>query len=364
MIKLSPSQLKVVEEFPGFLSNDDTEMTISGFAGSGKSFLVKYLADTCKKQEKVLRMIDRNQPVRKIHFTATTNKAAAVLQEMLGSKRYVQTIHKLLGLVVYNDRRTGKQKLVLKERTTNLSRSIVFIDEASMINYELLTIIRKLQKRFLDCKIVFIGDAYQLPPVLENVCPVFDPNATNVFFLKEIQRQLANNPIIQLSAKYRDVLDDHKLGWPTIPHDGKHIFYYPEQKPFCDQISSVYTQFHDPNDYKILAWSNDRVRSYNRWIRQLQGMTKPFQVGEVMVSNKPLCIGGALVDSTDSLMKYSSSQETGEKPPHWLVRGQPLPNRPRTGVTILKSPRTGLTYVPYILPQYTKPRAVPTGKCS
>ena len=308
MIKLSPSQLLVVEEFPEFLSNDDPEMTISGFAGSGKSFLVEYLAEAVDKQQKLLKVIDPTMHKLNIFFTATTNKAAAVLAEMLQDSN-VSTIHKLMGLVVQNDYKTGKQILVEKSRITNLNNSILFIDESSMINLELLEMIHKAQQKFANCKIVFIGDAYQLPPVLETVCPVFNKNAQNVFFLNEIQRQVADNPIIQLSAQYRAVLDDHTKNWPEIPEDGKHIFHYTKKHDFFDKIKAAYIQEHRINQYKIVAWSNNRVRSYNRWIRKLQGMTAPFQIGETMVSNKPLFHKGLIMAPTDTLHKIVGLKE-------------------------------------------------------
>lgn len=301
MITLSPSQQHVVEEFPEFLCNEEKEMTISGFAGSGKSFLVKYLADVPEKQQKLIRIVDDSIPMRRVHFTATTNKAAAVLRSMLGD-RPVQTIHKLLGLVVYPDFKTGKQVLKHKDRqTTNLDHSIIFIDEASMINEELLAAIRKAQSRYRDCKVIFIGDSYQLPPVKENVCPVFDPNASNVFFLKEIQRQVADSPIIQLSAEYRNVLDNPTVDWPTIPHDGQNIFHYKQKEPFFDAIEAAYTQNHAVDAYKVVAWSNRRVNAYNSWIRKLHGMTDPFHIGEIMITNKPLIASdGKIVASTDT----------------------------------------------------------------
>lgn len=304
MIELSPSQQRVVDYFPEFLSNEDPEMTISGFAGSGKSFLVDYLATAAEKQQQLLRVVDPDAVNRRLYFTATTNKAAVVLGSMLRNMP-VTTIHKLLGLTVQNDFATGRQRLVEKDRVANLTNSLVFIDEASMINLELLEKIRYAQKRFRNCKVVFIGDAYQLPPVMENVCPVFNPKAKNVFFLTEIQRQVANNPIIQLSADYRAVLDDHTLGWPKIPADNKHIFHYREKQDFLDTIKAAYTKPHKENEFKIVAWSNNRVILYNKWIRKLQGMTAPFHIGETMITNKPIFYDGALMAGTDTLHMIS-----------------------------------------------------------
>lgn len=299
MITLSPSQQDVVDSFPLFLMNDEKEMIISGFAGSGKSFLVKYLADMGEKQQKLVKILDPNIPRRKLFFTATTNKAAAVLKDMI--HRPVCTIHSLLGLKVVNNYKTGKQQLSQKTKVADLRHSIVFIDESSMINEELLMMIRKAVSRFIDCKVVFIGDEYQLPPVMEDICPVFK-SKNNVFFLKEIQRQVADSPIIQLSAQYRAVLDDHTKNWPEIPHDGQNIIHHTNKVPFFAEIKKCYLQTHAADDYKVIAWSNNRVRLYNEWIRKLQGATLPFHVGETMISNKPLIDGDdAVLAPTDSM---------------------------------------------------------------
>lgn len=306
MIKLSPSQLRVVEEFPDFLSDtSNNEMTISGFAGSGKTFLVKYLAEKAEKQQALLNMVDSDLPRRTFYFTATTNKAAAVLEETVGKDKNVRTIHKLLGLVVQNDYTTGKQILVRKDRVASLRNSVIFIDEASMIHFDLLDAIRKSQDAAYDCKLVFIGDKYQLPPVKEDVCPVFDPNAANVFFLDEIQRQAADSPIIQLSAEYRGNLDNHERDWPEIPHDGKAIFHYLDRKAFFSETKAAFLRPHKPTDCKILAWSNKRVHGYNKWIRKHQGYTEPFVIGEDLVTNKPLVHDGLIMASTDTVHRVT-----------------------------------------------------------
>jgi ABC-type molybdenum transport system ATPase subunit/photorepair protein PhrA len=49
-ITLSPSQQNVVDSFPGFLLSKDKEFTISGYAGSGKTFLVQYLTKMAPAQ--------------------------------------------------------------------------------------------------------------------------------------------------------------------------------------------------------------------------------------------------------------------------------------------------------------------------
>jgi len=307
MIKLSPSQLEVVEAFPAFLMDDTQEMTISGFAGSGKTFLVKYLIEEAAiKHQKMLRLIDADIPQRKILLSATTNKAATVLEQTINKE--VKTIHSLLGLKVQNNYRTGATTLTYGGNETRLTNSILFIDEASMISHQLLQILRERLKEYPTCKVVFIGDSYQLPPVKEDVCPIFN-KSDNTFFLREIQRQVAGNPIIQLSAQYRDCLDNHEKEWPTIPHDGKHIVYYEDKMDYFAAIKKAYTAPHAATDYKVVAWANSRVNEYNTWIRNLQGYFKPYEAGETVVSNKPLFHGSNLIASTDTLHEIHDVQD-------------------------------------------------------
>jgi len=211
---------------------------------------------------------------------------------------------------VKNDYHTGKQVLVPKgmNKKTNLNNSIIFIDEASMVNLELLKIIRETAEQFTDCKIIFIGDSYQLPPVLEDTCPVFKPG-NKTYFLKEIQRQAAGSPIIQLSGKYREMLDDHTLEWPAIPTHDPRIIVYADQKDFIAEIANQFTQPHGQDDLKIVAWSNKRVWEYNNFVRKKQGKTRDFEIDEKVVTNKPLMLDeNNIMAQTDSILTISSVQ--------------------------------------------------------
>lgn len=297
MTTLSPSQQRVIDHFPDFLLNDEPEMTISGFAGSGKSFLVEYLADMGEKQQKLVKLIDPRIKMRKMKFTATTNKAAEVLRGFL--HREANTIHKTLGLKVVSDYKTGKVNLVEKSSGELTSHTLLFIDEASMINRELLHYIRHRAKSIQDVKVIYIGDSYQLPPVKEDKCPVFN-NGPNTFDLVEIQRQVADSPIIQLSAEYRHCLDDPTKDWPDPRNYGDGVTYYENKEDFFKVIEQRFTGRPAFNQYKILGWANNRIRDYNNWIRKMQGRVAQFEVGETLVANKPLFEGRNLVASTDS----------------------------------------------------------------
>lgn len=319
MTTFSPSQQAVLDNFPEFLMDESKELTISGFAGSGKSFLVEYLAKVAvEKQQQMTKLIAPEVPIRHMHFSATTNKAAAVLETMLN--REVNTIHSLLGLTVQNNYKTGKVTLIKKTPGKNLRNSIIYIDEASMINADLLQIIREHTHKVHGCKVIFIGDSYQLPPVMEDMCPVFD-EGDNTFFLTEIQRQVEGSPIIQLSAQYRDILDDHELDWPIIENVDDTIMHYDDKNAFFEAIKNAYSKPHEPDDYKVVAWANTRVRDYNTWIRGFKGHNGPYEANETVVTNKPLFERkNRVAASTDSMHIIASVHEhTIENIPGHLI---------------------------------------------
>jgi hypothetical protein len=294
------------------MDKDETEMTISGFAGSGKTFLMSYLYKISEKIHDFARIMEEDLPKRKIFFTATTNKAAHVLEQTLNkalpdSEIEVTTIHRLLSLQVKNNNKTGQQELTINRNSysKDIANSIIFIDEASMINRELLHYIRKQVKDRPNVKVVFVGDEYQLPPVREDICPVFK-RAPYIVSLKEIQRQVADHPIIQLSEKYRNCLDDHTLSWPEIqPADSRIICYQNKHDFFHAIVQDFQSHTHNLYHAKILAWSNKRVREYNNWMRRMFGYPEEYTTGEHIVTNRPLIKLGSerILAPTDSIHK-------------------------------------------------------------
>jgi hypothetical protein len=300
-VQLSPSQELAQDDFRDFLWDEqETEFILTGFAGSGKSFLVDHLVKLTQEEDRLERLIDKSLPVREYIFTATTNKAANVLKGMLGMK--TMTIHRLLGLTIQADYKTGKEKLIQKNATRSLSNCLVFLDEGSMVTHDLLGLIREAVKQAKNCKIIFIGDSYQLPPVKHDYCPLFRQNIRTAC-LTEIQRQAAGSPIIQLSTKYREMQDDHTLLWPEIENNAG-VTHYTDSDLWFEAIKKGFLEPHASNDLRVLAWTNKRTIAYNKWIRGFSGYTEEYCVDEMVITNKPLIDqGGGIMASTDSVHK-------------------------------------------------------------
>lgn len=158
--------------------NDREKYTvISGYAGSGKSTLVRFIIEAINIDE------------IKVCYVAYTGKAAEVLRKK-GNKN-VCTLHKLL--YDHFPKPTGG---FFRKPKSSIDYDIVIVDEVSMAPKTLMDLLFTHK-----CYVICLGDPFQLPPV--------DKNEDNHLldhphiFLDEIMRQAEDSEIIQLSMKIR-----------------------------------------------------------------------------------------------------------------------------------------------------------------
>jgi len=314
-IVFSPSQENAANAFRKFILEPGTGyFVLSGYAGTGKSFLVKELVRIVGVEYRLLRMIKPNLRKPEFLFTATTNKAAAVLEELAGGQLgEAMTIHSCLALTLRTDFSSGQKYLVPgKRRPQRLDNKILVIDEASMINKQLLGYIGKYTKNAANCKVVFVGDPYQLPPVNEDVCPIFSNNTMQLHMLTDIQRQAADSPIISYAHKFREVLDNPKQNWPKVP-ECEDIIQYNEPLPFINKCLSTFKQAHEEgiaHMVKYLAWTNRDVIAAGRKIREHLGYKGSFAIGETLKSNSPILGTDVTNESLWKIADYTDLEKT------------------------------------------------------
>ncbi len=193
---LTSHQKKAFKSFEQWLEASPTSVPyiLSGFAGSGKTYL----------SMRLLKLVDD----RKLCWTvaAPTHKAVGVLREIMDLTKlkptwYPSTIHRLLRLKLKR-----KGSIEICERTEQTSSSLeqlglVLIDEASMIDSILLEIIFQCSYQSAT-RVVYIGDPAQLPPVGEEVSPVFSIKNAIISELKDVVRH--QGPVLNLSTCIRD----------------------------------------------------------------------------------------------------------------------------------------------------------------
>lgn len=199
----SAGQASTIESFREFMRAPlDTWQVFSlcGFAGSGKTTLVKYLVDTLRDQ------YDDEDGIA-VRVVAPTGKAALVLR----TKGFAgaTTVHALLYApsVVgkYDDggRYVG-QELVFELKVPDMEHGtrLIVVDEASMVTNEMARDLRALR-----IKILAIGDPYQLPPVTRGRDADFGPSLLNQdrpdAMLTEVMRQAYDSPVLYLATVIR-----------------------------------------------------------------------------------------------------------------------------------------------------------------
>ena len=152
---------------------------ISGYAGTGKSTLVKYIIEEMGYEES------------EVAFATPTGKAAQVLMSM-GNKN-VSTIHRLL-----YDWFPQKDGTFYRKRKDFLPYEIIICDEVSMIPADMIEELL----RHDECHVIFCGDPGQLEPIH----PEQDNHLLDEpdVFLSEIVRQAYDSDIIKLSLDIRN----------------------------------------------------------------------------------------------------------------------------------------------------------------
>jgi energy-coupling factor transporter ATP-binding protein EcfA2 len=298
---LTEDQQLALDAFNLFLLDpNETVFVLEGFSGCGKSTLVRTLLDRLPTIQKTMRLINPGHKDYTSELTATTNKAAENLANISGFE--VSTIHSKLGLRVENDFRNNTSKLIARPNFTSLTRVILFIDEASYIDKDLLSL---MFTRIKDSKVVFIGDPAQLTPVKSTNTPVFDAGFPGAA-LTTVVRQAEGNPIVDLSTKFRITV---KTGEPFkfVP-DGHHVQRlnrYEFNLAIEKEFSRTDWRYADS---KILAWTNKCVIAFNQYVQGLAKGDPHFQEGDYAVCNEFLTMGRSTI-KTDQLVQITKIEE-------------------------------------------------------
>lgn len=273
---LTKGQQAAADAFFAFLMSTAPYFNISGTAGTGKTFLMSYLCKTVMKNYlDACTLLNLKPEYDTIHFTALTNKAAEVLEKSLGLP--VQTIHSFMNLTVRDDYKTGRSFITKTNRWSEKHKIILFIDECSMIDTGLLKLIKAT---FINCKIVYVGDHAQMAPVGEQISEIYaDIAPENFAVLTEPVRNAGTPALVDLCAQLRETVETGVFR-PILAVPGV-IEYLPHQL-MEDTLRAAFADL-DPA-CRALCYTNDRVHSYNTFIRtDVRNQTAEPVVGETLV---------------------------------------------------------------------------------
>ncbi|QWY83507.1 ATP-dependent DNA helicase protein [Rhizobium phage RHph_X2_28B] len=281
MADLNQGQKAAAEAFFQFLFTPGKGFIISGKAGVGKTFLMSHIIDKVIPQyHETCKLMGITPEFEGVTMNATTNKAAEVLSVATG--RPTGTIHSFLALKVTEDFNTGKSYLTKTRDWRVHERQIIFIDECSMIDSELYSI---LQEGTHQCKIVYVGDHNQLAPVMEKISPVYKQDYP-FYELLEPMRNNGQPALMDICAQLRNSVETGEFNpIQIVPGVIEHL----DNHEMEQQIDLMFN--HQTLDTRILAYTNKRVLQYNDHIRSLRKLPDEFIEGEYLVNNSAVKVG-------------------------------------------------------------------------
>lgn len=297
MATLNEDQRAAFSDVLAFINDPNRKFhRVSGGAGTGKSFFISKVADD------ILKHKSADVDLWDVAITATTNKAAAVLSDAMPHRRTsIGTIYSFMNLRVHSDFNNGTQKIVPTRNWVVHDKTLIIVDEASMVNKSLMEYIEKGTSG--SCKILFVGDKNQLAPVKENLSPVYARPFSESLLLKPV-RNSGQPALMELCEQAKDTVltgNFHKI--KEVPG----VIDFIDGNQMKGLLEREYIQ-EDPSK-RVLCYTNARVIQYNEYIRQIRGFTEPYNVGEIMTNNS----SAELVDKTrlytDQMVEIKAKSE-------------------------------------------------------
>jgi len=262
-------QNKMLESFSSFVMDTEqaTLFLLKGYAGTGKTTVISTIVNHLWQAKK------------KAVLMAPTGRAAKVLANY--AEKEAHTIHK----IIYNPKRSSGGNVSFELKKNVHSHTIFFVDEASMIsdksedtnvfkNTSVLSDLITYVYSGSHCKLVFIGDTAQLPPVKSLVSPALDFDKLTLEYAKEVieiellevMRQQKNSGILDNATRLREKISD------LYSHDFLFNLRHPDIIRLVDgyDIQDAINQSYSKDsieDTAIIVWSNKRANQYNNQIR-------------------------------------------------------------------------------------------------
>lgn len=273
-VVLTAGQREVLSRFQAFLASDRRVAVLAGRAGTGKTTLVRQLVEACLATGRAPCLM------------APTGQTVHRLVRQTGFE--ASTIHSTL----YAHERTtldegdGTMEVVFGRGVTTNDRDVWIVDEASLIGNrpdcekavrragiqlqfgtgEVLADLANAACRREGRQIVLIGDPDQLPPVMEDESPAFDPAVLGGLFgeqparwrLGEVTRQAATSAIVAYAHRWLDG------GMPPIPGGQGEVAY-------LGTLDADLIRAFDAGHAVVVTPTNDGTARWNQRVRDALG---------------------------------------------------------------------------------------------
>jgi ATP-dependent exoDNAse (exonuclease V) alpha subunit len=337
-IKLTKGQERTIKELEKFFYSNTTRVfIIKGYAGTGKTTLIKEIIDRLGTMEATVVLL------------ASTGRASKILSNI--TKYQTKTIHG--EIYRYSDFNQDLESIAETRESQKVDKTgqlyltfglcradqkkvyFYIIDESSMIG-------EKKEKNVTQAlfgsgqllvdllqydpcgKFIFVGDVCQLPPINETFSPALSAAHFKRHYaveaqeieLTEIVRQKMGNDIIGASQKIRALYaNPPQTKWAKFPLRGrKNIKIFPNQvSMLSDYVQRMKREGY--NNTTLICRSNKSCNILTSLIRPALGLTQPtLQKGDLLLVTQNNYISGLmngdLVEVVDVGIRHKRAQLT------------------------------------------------------
>ena len=260
-------QKKIIDSLAEWISDDDFERIyiLNGYAGTGKTTLIAAFV-------KVLKEL-KIKPI----LLAPTGRAAKVMT-LIAEDTPAHTIHKR----IYRERTAGGFDSKFDINFNREKDTVFIIDEASMIadfsdegslfgSGSLLDDLFEYVRSGQRCRLMFVGDSAQLPPVGHELSPALDPRKISYYgsvsynTLDEVVRQEEQSGILYNATMVREMIENRIYDTPLLD------LSFPDFKAisgadFLGKVEECYSRY-GKDDVIVITRSNKRAVHFNQGIR-------------------------------------------------------------------------------------------------
>lgn len=294
MMELTNQQNKVFEQIKVFLNSDASVFILRGYAGTGKTTMVKVIADYIEQTRQLAMMAPTGRAARvlamKTGHTATTIHKAIYSKAHVEPKKVKNIAESEFKFVfsINNSENRGNIVAIVDEASMVCSRKIeheLFMFGTDNLMEDLLTFVRPN----FGGKVIFVGDPAQLPPVGESVsnalrAEYFKEKGLKVIEaeLTEVLRQKDDSVILKNAMMIRNLLKKDKRNQLVFEEQKDDVETVPSEQ-FLDKYLN-YRKESGKHDSVIICYSNKSANRYNRDIRKsLYGGDVPLQENDILL---------------------------------------------------------------------------------
>lgn len=251
--KLSEEQEKALTKLIDSVVNGIEPITLSGYAGSGKSSLIKYL-----------ELYLNSSSIKRFNFiyAAPTHAATVYLGLNLGYLPFtIQSI--MVNRLNNNNEYIKVFSKKFNKALSETKRNVLVVDEASMLSREdVSNLIRLCIEN--NIKIVFLGDKAQIPEITKekkkHVSDVFT-KIENITLSKVFRT--SDDTILKILTEIRN----NPNGYLPITDNTEKLVFYDsiDKELFFNNFIDRYKK--EPNETVFISYTNNVVKSFNKKVR-------------------------------------------------------------------------------------------------